>query len=387
MRLIVYFRLVTLLVAAVSLLLSQPRPGLPLVLAAVGCANLLPLLRWESFAPFLLRHPFTLAIDYVATLAVLVTTGVESPLLSYTLGTAFLAGLLYGWWGAAVFSVLLAAGYESLLLSATTPRPTLTFQLLVGTPSLYLIFAAGAAAVRSVLARQAQIEAELVEARSEAAAGAERARLAREMHDTLGKTLHGMALLAATLPKWVERDPRRAVAESSVLADAAESAALQARDLLAGLRADTLDRPLHEVVRHLVEEWSAESRVPAELRVQPVSGLGPGSRYELSWVLREALRNVSRHAAATSVTVTLEEVGDRVVLTVADDGRGLDVGTDLAELAAAGHYGLVGMRERAERVRGRLSVGRTEPRGTTVTVSVPRTAEASTPSAELVSSP
>ena len=92
---------------------------------------------------------------------------------------------------------------------------------------------------------------------------------------------------------------------------------------------------------------------------------------ELEWILREALRNVERHAHASSVQVRLRTLGGRAVLTVADDGDGFDAPDDVEELARGRHFGVVGMRERAQLAGGDLSVESAPGEGCVLSVWVP----------------
>lgn len=366
-RLVLNFRLVTILL---SVLYGLPDgvalPGLTAALLAALAVSFVPLLRWDRVAPVLMRHPVFLAVDLVLSVGILLFTGTEGPFLSYTLGTAFLAGVLYAWPGAVFFAALLTGGYV-LVLTLRAPiddLATLGFEAVVGVPSRYVLFALGATAVRGLLVRQAHAESAL-------AAVQERARLAREMHDTLTKTLHGIALSAQALPRWIDRDPHRAERDAVTVARAVETAALQARELIGALRADRLDEPLHEAVGRCVHEWSAATGIPAAVDVEPVGGeVGPGARYELFRILSEALSNVDRHARASSVRVALRRCAGSVLLTVADDGVGLPPGSDLDALAAAGHFGLVGMAERATRAGGTLELSR-NGQGLDITVAVP----------------
>jgi signal transduction histidine kinase len=247
------------------------------------------------------------------------------------------------------------------------------FQAIVGTPSLYVLLAVGGAAVRDLLVRQARMEAALRAAREQAAHGEERARLARELHDTLGKTLHGISLLAGVLPMWIRRNPERAIREARALASAAGDAAAQARELQAGMRADRLDRPLEAVVRQTAEVWANEyDAAQVHLEIQPIPGLKPDQRIELLGILREALRNVQRHARARHVWVELLDGEETVKLRVRDDGCGLSGISDLDRMAAQGHFGLLGMRERVERVGGQLAITPSDPSGVVITAQVPR---------------
>lgn len=386
-RLVVNYRLLTVLVSTVYLGVVDSRPMLTWAFVGVGLANLLPLLRWERLAPQLLRHPAYLAVDLIVTIVILMVTGINGPLLSYTFGTAFVAGVLYAWTGAGVFSSLLVGAYAALLVAQPSVRSvSQDFQAIIGTPALYVLLAVGGAAVRDQLIRQSRMESLLRAAREQAAHGEERARLARELHDTVGKSLHGIGLLARALPNWVRRDPQRAIRDARALAAAAESTAAEARELLAGMRADRIDQPLDDVVRHTVEAWSeqCEPAPKVRLELQPMPGLTPDERIELLGVLREALRNVQRHAQAQRVWVSLGGTDHAVTLRVRDDGRGIDGTVEPQRLAARGHFGLLGMRERMERVGGTLTIAAHEPSGVVVTAELAKTAAQPSPSPLLI---
>ncbi len=362
-RLVLDFRLFTIVLSVLALPGNVGSlPGLSAALAVALAVSFVPLLYWERLGPIVMRHPSLLAADLVLSVGILLFTGTDGPFLSYTLGTAFLAGVLYGWIGAAIFAALLTTGY-GLVLAFRVPvvGGELGFEALVGVPSRYLLFALGAAAVRELLLRQARTDAAL-------AASEERGRLAREMHDTLAKTLHGIALSARGVAAWVPRDAERAVVEAQGLARAAEDAASQARELIGDLRSDRLEAPLHDAVARFAQEWSTTSGIRLESDIRPIRGVSPTARYELFCILGEALRNVQRHAHADRVWLTLRQTEDRVVLSVADDGVGMEPGNDLDMLAARGHFGLVGISERASRIGARLELAGREPSGLDVTV-------------------
>lgn len=346
-------------------LASRGNRGWPWVALLVSaCASYAGLRWWLRLGPVLIRHPVILVADLAFSVVLLAVTGADSPFLYFTLGTAVLAGLLYEWPGATLFSALLVAGYW-LTLGVRDPviGSVGGFQALVGIPALYPIAAAAALAVRRLLEGQAATNAAL-------AAADERSRLAREMHDSLTKTLQGIRLTASALPSWVTRDPREAVAEAQVLARAAESAAAEARELIVDLRSDRVNLPLHESLACWAEEWSRASDVATVTEFEEVAGVGPEVRYELFCVLKEALRNVESHARARTVRLALRETAGIVWLVVADDGVGLPA-VDRRELERHGHVGLLGMAERVERLGGRFEIVGQPGEGVTVTARVP----------------
>ena len=117
--------------------------------------------------------------------------------------------------------------------------------------------------------------------------------------------------------------------------------------------------------------WSARTGVPCDL---VSTGSGPDDAeagHETVAVVLEALENVARHARASRVVVTHETSGSHTVVSVSDDGVGFDhEECDGAPAEPAGHYGLVGMTERANRCGGTLAIDSCPGRGTTVTLTI-----------------
>jgi signal transduction histidine kinase len=365
-RLVLLFRLVAVNVAVAQVLGAGERAAdLLLGLGVAAVTSYLMLRRWERLGPLLLRRPILLSLDVAVSLAVFGVLGAGSPIYLYTLGTALLAGVLYGTVGAAVFSGCLLLGYYALV----APESPGDLEATVTLPVLYPLLAAGGAAVRELLDRQAATETALRGAERAAAASDERARVAREMHDSLGKTLYGIALGARALARKVADDAPAASAAAQDLSGAAQLAAEEARGLIADLRSDALDLPLGAALAKYVAEWSEDAGVPAETHGEAVDLPNPSTRYELFCIVKEALRNVDRHAAASHVAVRLEQRGDHVELSVADDGVGIGASGDPRALEKEGHYGLVGMVERAERVGATMHIDGVG--GTTVRVRVP----------------
>ena len=87
--------------------------------------------------------------------------------------------------------------------------------------------------------------------------------------------------------------------------------------------------------------------------------------------MREALENVERHAGATQVQVLLRDVAPDVVLSVVDDGVGIGGEGDARSLQTNGHYGLIGMAERGERIGATVRIAGERGAGTTITVRLP----------------
>lgn len=203
------------------------------------------------------------------------------------------------------------------------------------------------------------------------AAQEERVRLARELHDRLGQDLAAVGFeldSLASAPAGVMRERLPAVADS------VRSLARALRNTLADLRTEVDDeRDLSSGLGAFLARVEGRSGLQTSLRLhREVSRLPLVVERELLRIAQEAVVNVERHAHATAVTVTLLRTEDWTLLEVADDGIGLTVAPELA--VARGRYGILGMRERAESVGGRLTVCSKPGCGTVVSCAVPSSA-------------
>ncbi|MER7002175.1 cellulose binding domain-containing protein [Dactylosporangium sp. NPDC000555] len=247
---------------------------------------------------------------------------------------------------------------------------------------------------------------------------AERARLAREMHDSLSQTLDAVALGAAPPDGRAEPDQsgrhaatprdgdREATRDAGGLIEEPDQSgrhaatprdgnaeAARARGVIDEPRTDLADAPLPDLVAAISQEWSARTGVGVILHSAGLDGeaggdAAPRAGIELCWILREALRNVAAHARAETVAVTLGRDGDEIMLEVRDDGAGFVIPESLEALAQPqrdGHHGLAGMHERARLCGGHLSVWSRPGGGTRITATVPAAAAvgASRPSGRL----
>jgi signal transduction histidine kinase len=365
-----------LLVVTLFYVPEQKEPtALIVALCVAAVASFVPLRFWAAVGPRIVRQPAFLAGETVLATVILLLTGVQSPFFYYTLGTALLAGLLYGYVGAAMFSVILFGVYHwamDVRSDSVDERLPDTFQTLIGSPALYVVIGIAGAAARRLLDAQADSESALAEQEREAAAQRERARLARDMHDSLAKTVHGIGLSALGLAKRIERDPAAAAVDARLLAEDAKRAAQQARDLISGLRAEQeAEQPPTMALRSEAERWSAATGMRVTVMAEDVDSLAPVAARELVQILKEALRNVERHARGASVGVRVRSLGGRVVLSVADDGPGFEVPDDLDALSQGRHYGVTGMRERARVAGGDLMVESAPGEGCVISAWVP----------------
>jgi signal transduction histidine kinase/ligand-binding sensor domain-containing protein len=199
---------------------------------------------------------------------------------------------------------------------------------------------------------------------------AERERIARTLHDTFLQTVQSLLLrvdaIAAGLPK---DDGTRRQLETVV--DHAGSALGEGREQLQELRSgggDALEDLLDSTVGQLrAVHVGITIGLRTEGQRRPVR---PDVAGEAAAIAREALHNACIHAAAGQVRAVLSYAAGSLALSVSDDGRGID-GEVLRKGAAAGRWGLVGMRERAQRIGAALDIAEGSEGGTVVRLTVP----------------
>jgi signal transduction histidine kinase/ligand-binding sensor domain-containing protein len=203
----------------------------------------------------------------------------------------------------------------------------------------------------------------------------ERTRIARELHDTLLQSFHGLLLRFQTVSQlWAER-PELAKEKLDGAINEAARAITEGRNAVQGLRESTVGTSdIADAIGALGAELAdAPGDRPAAFHVT-VEGeprpLHPILRDDVYKITAEALRNAFRHAEATAVDVEIRYDREQFRLRVQDDGKGFDAAR-LPRQEAAGHYGVPGMRERADLMGGTLTVWSKEGAGTAVELCVP----------------
>jgi signal transduction histidine kinase len=200
---------------------------------------------------------------------------------------------------------------------------------------------------------------------------AERVRLSREIHDTLLQSLVGVSLQFEAVARMLE--PTSPARERLIdLRNQVEAYIREARQSIWNLRSPTLrTHDLEAALRDAGARAVAGSSIALTV---DVSGERRRESLEVDEQLlrvgQEAILNAVRHAYPRHIAVDLRYEREAIVLRVSDDGRGLD--TIAAERDPVGHYGLLGLKERAERVGGSCSIEAIEGHGTVVQVVVPR---------------
>jgi signal transduction histidine kinase len=234
------------------------------------------------------------------------------------------------------------------------------------------LMAAFATSAGNAVATAQTVAAEGLE-RAMTAAEEERRRWARELHDETLQDIASLRVLLGSARQTGDADLLEQAVDQAV-----EQLALSAdglRSLITDLHPATLERlGVGPAIETLIERLQRRAGVPRQidldLDLAYESGRS-GERLEATTelgvyrIVQEALTNVVRHADAGRVSVRVHQHGDRIAVEVSDDGRGFDPGE------RGSGFGLVGMRERVERLAGRLSVEAAPGRGVTVRADLP----------------
>jgi signal transduction histidine kinase len=200
----------------------------------------------------------------------------------------------------------------------------------------------------------------------------ERTRIARDLHDTLLQSFHGILLHLQILSNELPRGMPKERLESVI--DQAEQAIVEGRDAVKGLRTSTVERnDLAMAIRTLGEELAASNSRRPEFTVQ-VEGaprdLHPILRDEVYRIVGEAMRNAFRHSGAQRIEVEIHYDGQQLRVRVRDNGKGIAAEL-IADEGREGHFGLRGMRERAKLIDGKLAIWSELDSGTEMELSIP----------------
>jgi signal transduction histidine kinase len=197
----------------------------------------------------------------------------------------------------------------------------------------------------------------------------ERTRIARDLHDTFLQTIQGSKLVADdALSATTDLSHMRQAMEklSAWLGRATE----EGRAALNSLRISATEvNDLADAFRRALEECRIHSSMEVSLQVSgQIQEMHPIVRDEVYRIGYEAIRNACVHSQATQLRVDLSYAQD-LSLRICDNGTGID--PDILRRGKRGHFGLQGMRERAVRIMGKLSVESSGGSGTAVNLSVP----------------
>jgi signal transduction histidine kinase/ligand-binding sensor domain-containing protein len=196
----------------------------------------------------------------------------------------------------------------------------------------------------------------------------ERSRMAREIHDTLLQGFAGITWQLDAVARDIPTDPAGSRTRLERLMEQLDRCLFEARQAISSMRraspdAGSFERTIREMGQMISERHNV--RFKMTVRGAPCE-LSPLARENLFAIAREAVLNV-RHANASEIEIALDYTPGAVKLGISDDGAGIPHNDKLPD----GHWGIVGMKERAALIGGTFEISRRYPRGTEVTISLP----------------
>jgi len=194
----------------------------------------------------------------------------------------------------------------------------------------------------------------------------ERQRMARELHDTLSQGLAGLILQleAADAHLAGERPDKARLIVSNAMEQARQTLS-EARRAIDDLR-HAPDDELDEAIQREVSRFSDATGIPCDYNSSQIPHMPNNVKETVIRTVAEALTNIAKHARASHATVEISGEEKRLMVSVQDDGQGFE-----AESVGAGHYGLVGIRERARLVNGKVEIHSEGGKGTKLTLEIP----------------
>jgi signal transduction histidine kinase/ligand-binding sensor domain-containing protein len=252
-----------------------------------------------------------------------------------------------------------------------TQRPyfyqTIWFLLLCVAALAFLAWAASQWRVRQM---QAQAHIQMEERLSE------RARIARELHDTLLQSFQGLILNFQRARNLLPARPDQAIQSLDTALDRAERAIMEGRDAIHDMRVSApADSDLAEEISALGKELASEDGHSGSPSFRVIvegspKAIRPVVRDEIYRIAREALRNAYGHGHARTIEAEIRYEEGLLRVRIRDDGIGIEQ-THLGEAGRTGHYGLKGMRERAKQIGAQLEVWSEHEAGTEIELRVP----------------
>jgi NarL family two-component system sensor histidine kinase YdfH len=198
----------------------------------------------------------------------------------------------------------------------------------------------------------------------------ERQRMARELHDTLAQGLAGLILQLEALEGYLgQGDHATAALIATQARDRARAALSEARQAIDDLRLwPALTESLPEAIREEAQRFSSATGIPCAVTLPPNLALPAPTAEHALRCITEGLTNIARHARASHASVFITILDGSALIQVQDNGTGFDPSIVVEQ---AGHYGLLGLRERARLAGGTLEVKSASGAGTTLSLCLP----------------
>lgn len=197
----------------------------------------------------------------------------------------------------------------------------------------------------------------------------ERRRIARDLHDGPAQALTNVSMRLDVIQRLLTTDPEMAMQEMIRTNSRIVAAVNDIRRLIYDLRPIAIDEVgLVPATEELARKFERDWHVAVEVRsaVEVTSDFAPAKQVALYRLIQEVLTNVKKHAEAHRVQIHFEKDLANIVISISDDGKGFD-----PTIIPAGHYGITGMKERAQFLNGNLEIHSTAGQGSLFVISVP----------------
>jgi signal transduction histidine kinase len=204
----------------------------------------------------------------------------------------------------------------------------------------------------------------------ELAAVQERNRIARDIHDSLGHALTSLNIQMQTAGRLWEKEPRQARSFLSQAQELGKTAMKEVRQSISALREDREDEePLRTKIETLVDDFSRGTGLSVYTNISPninrCSSISPPIATTIYRITQESLTNIFKYAQATEVRILLGNSPEKVYLSITDNGKGFDQTQNTAG------FGLRGMQERVDAVKGNFRLKTSPGQGCRIEVEIP----------------
>ena len=346
-------------------------PAIMLASAVAAAFSVAFLVRWDKIGEIIAESWWWPLLETLSVVTLVVTYGVEVP-VGALCGVTLILGAIGGGRRTALLASIALAVVAAFVVTGSLP----TFDNGTSSVALHDVSMIIAAVVfliaglfwRRLLLGQGRASRAQALAESREAASREQVRAAGEAQDRLSTLLdEARALTTALTVALADADQDESSALARHLDDGLSTATRELGALSFGLR-DELPADLGLACQSVVATFM-RSAPSVQVRLalpDDYPGVTPTVRDEIVRALPELLENARQHGHATAIDVAVECTAGEVTLRVTDDGVGLPDGFDLTEFARAGHFGLIGIRDRAMRIGGSFEIG-SHPGGTIAT--------------------
>ena len=196
----------------------------------------------------------------------------------------------------------------------------------------------------------------------------ERTNIAREIHDELGQALTALKMDASWLSKRLPKEQESLLEKTETMTELIDSTIQNVKRISTELRPGILDDfGLLAAMEWQAEEFQKRTGIKCTVKAESEVELNEEHNTALFRIFQEALTNSARHTSATKVTATLKSQDGKMVMRIRDNGQGITQ----EQIFSSRSFGIIGIRERANDIGGKLSIRGNPGKGTTVTVTIP----------------